>query len=62
MSHWSGSILARTPLGYPVTLCHGDPAVSILQGRPLHILQQFFDGEDVDMGQPKALDLGLGGN
>lgn len=41
---------------------HGDPAALHLQAWSLHALQQFIDGVDVGVGQPKALDLGLGGS
>ena len=56
-------IFTGTPLGYPaVALCHGDPAAFVLQDQPLHVLEQFIHGVDVGVGQPKPLDLGLGGS
>ena len=49
--------ITRTPLRYPVVaLCHGDPAALDLQDWPLHMLQQFIDEVDVEVGQFKALD------
>ena len=55
-------ILTGTPLGYPaIALSHGDPQALNLQDQPLYILQQqFIGGEEVWVGQTKALDLGLG--
>lgn len=35
-------MLTRTPLVYPVALCHGDRAAVDLQDLPLHLLQQFI--------------------
>ena len=48
-------------LAYLVVLCHGNPAAFVLQDWPLHMLLQFIDGVDVEVGQLKVLDLGLGG-
>jgi hypothetical protein len=61
--HYQYWIFTGTPLGYPaVALCHGDPAAFVLQDQPLHVLEQFIHGVDVGVGQPKPLDLGLGGS
>lgn len=70
LSHCSGSrpldspadqywILTGTPLGYPaIALSHGDPQALNLQDQPLYILQQqFIGGEEVWVGESKALDL-----
>lgn len=67
MSHWSVTLLIldshRTPLRYPIVApCHGYPAALDLQARPFHMLQQIIDGVDAGVGEPKALDLGLGGS
>ena len=52
-----------TTLRYSVVAqCHGDPAVLVLQDKPLHVFQQFIDGVDGGVGQLKALDLGLCGS
>jgi hypothetical protein len=55
------TINAGSSQGYPVAvLCRGDPAALNLQDWPYHTLQQFIAGVDVEVGQLKALDLGLG--
>ena len=70
MNLWSGfwllppyqyQILTGTPLRCPVfALGHRDPTALSLQDQPLHELQEFIDGVLVEVGQLKALDLGLG--
>lgn len=71
LSHWSiwrplwvhnqYWLLKRTPLRYPaVALCRVDHATLDPQNWPFHKLQQFIDGVNVDVGQFKALYLGLG--
>ena len=52
----------RTPLGYPVValLCHRNPAPLDQQNWPFHVPQQFTDDVDFRVGQPKAMDLGMG--
>ena len=53
--HWA---LTGAPLGYPVTLSHGDPATLGQQGQTLVMLQQILDGVDDGMGQLLTLVLG----
>jgi hypothetical protein len=56
-------LLIRTLLRYPAdALCHGDHATLDLQNWPFHKLHQFIDGVNVEVGQLKALNLGLGGS
>ena len=57
------SVLTGTPLRYPVVaLCHGDPAALDELDQSCHVLQQFIDEVDAEVGQLKALDLSLGGS
>lgn len=68
MSHWSGSptlsvlILTETALRCPLAaLSQEDPAALVLQVQPLHGLQQLTGWVDGEVGQLRALDLGLCG-
>lgn len=57
--YWSHT---ATPLRYLVgALCHGEPAVLVLQCQCLHKLQQFLDGVDagVDVGVDAGVDAGV---
>lgn len=57
-------LLTGTLPSYPVVaLCHGGPAALDEQGQPFHRhQQQFRDDVDFGVGQPRALDLVLGGS
>lgn len=73
MSHWSDQGLwlllhnrywtfTETTLGYPaVVLSHGHLVYMVPQDHPLHMLQQFVNGEDV-RSRWDQLNLGLGGS
>lgn len=42
-----------------INLCHEDLAVLVLEVKPLHMVENFINGEDIRVDQLKALDLGL---
>ena len=69
MSHWFGSptlsilILTEIPLRCPrVALSQEDPAALVLQVQSVHGLQQPTGRVAVEVGQLRALDLGLCGS
>lgn len=70
MSHLSGSKLLRhhrwtlteTALGYAAVVESWRSACSVPQDQSLHDLQRVIDGVNVRVGQPKALDVALGGS
>lgn len=52
-----------TPFRYPFdTLYHGGSEAFDLQDQPLHTLQQFTDEKDFEVGQLRAMYLGLAGS